>query len=306
MTTPPTLALPSVRNDVAPARHDARAASPIRFQLLHCQIEIDTDSPAVRSALAYLTVDAQQDVTPHAHALYRVAERAGVFDVFENGIPCGSGLDPQGVLHTLYTLVHEQAYRAHPPHLRIHAGLAAIAGQRIMIVGPKRAGKTSLTLRLAQDGVDVQGDELVVIDATGCARAFPRRFHVRSGTFRIIPELEGYRGRCPSALTPLGNRVHALAPTDLGRCWHITGGPVDAIIHLERQEGHSSRLHRLEPEESLARLQCQTTLPERSVFWVSTLIALVDGARNYLLHNGDLTTAAAMIKDLSTWETGGA
>lgn len=270
----------------------------IRFQLLHCLIEIDGPDPQVQAALAYLVVDAVQDVVPRITVRYQVTAETGGFVLTEGGLPVAVGLDASGVMQKIYTLAHEKAYSVHPPHLRIHAALATVSGRRVMIVGPKRAGKTTLITRLLHDGVDVHGDELVLVDADGLAIAFPRRFHVRPGTFLAIPELSGRQEHFPSTRTPKGTRICAMAPTDFGRDWQISAGPLDAVIHLERSQNALSRLEEIPSASSLERLHWHTAFPARSILWSAALLRVVNTAKNFVLLNGDLTEAAAVVKRL--------
>lgn len=61
---------------------------------------------------------------------------------------------------------------------RLHAALVEVCDERIMIVGPSGAGKTGLSVRLAQVGARVLSDEGVLIKA-GQALPLPRRVHIK-------------------------------------------------------------------------------------------------------------------------------
>ena len=272
--------------------------SPLGFQLLARRIEIATDNAAVLAALRYLAHDAVQDVAPFGQVGFRVVERDQGFQVFEDGAEIGAGLDPEGVMTLIYTHAHDAAFASLPPHLRLHAGCAQVDGRRILVVGRKRAGKTTLMLRLALDGVEVQGDEMVVVAANGLSMPFPRRFHVRAKTFALLPELNGREADFPSATLPTGKRVYAIAPTELGMRWRVPWSNIDCIVFLKNNHGGETALRKIGTEDALRRLHRQTAFPERSVAWLSELLGVVKQATNYVLINGDPNVASAMIRGL--------
>ena len=50
-------------------------------------------------------------------------------------------------------------------------GVTAARGRRILLVGPKGAGKTTLALCPLQDGYEIEGDENVFVTPDGLSRA---------------------------------------------------------------------------------------------------------------------------------------
>jgi hypothetical protein len=272
--------------------------STIRFQLLTCGVEIAVDDPAVRAALRYLVQDVAQDVRPHAGVRYEVLGRPGGFSVLEDGTEVGPCADADAVMHLIYHRAHEVAHRSLPPHVRVHAGCATIAGRRVVFVGSKEAGKTTLMLRLAHDGVEVHGDELVLITADGRSLPYPRRFHVRPATFPLIPEMAGREGEFPYTWTVGGRRLYSVSPSDFGRPWRLGPGPVDAIIHVKPNHGRETGVTEILPEAALKRLRRHVTFPERSIHWLTTLFGVVKQARNLVLINGSPVEAAAVVKHL--------
>lgn len=273
-------------------------APPIRFQALSHQVEIAADDPGVRAALAYLAQDAVHAEPPKTHLAYAVVPlREGGFVIFENGREIARGLDAVGAMHLIYRVAHGVVLGALPPHLRLHAGCATLAGRRVLFVGHKGAGKTTLMLRLLFDGVEVHGDELVLVPAEGDPQPFPRRFHVRASSLPLVADLAAVLPRVPS--TPASEEkeglLHAFAPTDAGFAWQVAPAPVDAVVFLSGGHGEATAIRTVTKVGALRRLRRHTTFPERSAAWFSVLLRLVDSATGYLLYNGDPAASAAVL-----------
>lgn len=274
---------------------------PIRFQLLTHDIAIHVDDAGIRQALAYLALDANHAAPPRLALNYIVLPAAGGgFDISENGSRIAAGIAPDAVMPLLYSACHKAAHDALPPHLRLHAGCATLGSKRILFVGRKGAGKTSLMLRLAFDDTEVQTDERMLIFADGQTLPYPRRFHVRPGSLDLLPELAAHHHRLPVAQTPEGGRLYAFAPSDIGRRWRIEPGPVDALVFLKGSHGAASRIEPLGLEPAMRRLHRQTTFPVRNSEWFTVLLRVASCADSYLLYNGDLNASATILRQTFT------
>ena len=270
----------------------------IRFQMLTCAIDIAVDDPEVIAALRYLVQQAEQAVEPQARVRYDVTGGPEGFRILEDGVLIGIEARPHDVMYVIYNRAHEAAYRTLPAHARIHAGCATVAGRRVVLVGSKEVGKTTLILRLIHDGIEVHGDELVLITADGRAWPYPRLFHVRPTTFPLIPELTGREEEFPVSRLSNGQVVYGVSPTDLGQDWRIAPAPIDAVVYLERNHGAETSAREITPEAALQRLSQHTSFPERSVEWFALLFGLVKQARNLVLINGGPQEAAAIVKNI--------
>lgn len=270
----------------------------IRFQMLACQVEIAADDADVIAALRYLAQDAAQDMEPQVRIHYAVFQGPDGFRILENGVAVDTQRLAHDVMYVIYGRAHQIAFGALPPHVRIHAGCAAVAGKRVLIVGEKEAGKTSLILRLIQDGVVVNGDETVLVTADGQSWPFPRRFHVRPTTFPLIPELAERQGEFPVSLLSDGGKVYGIAPTDLGREWAIAPAPIDALLFLKKNHGGETYAQDISPDEAFRQLCSHTKFPERSVEWFALLFRLVNQAKNRVIINGSLSQTAAIVRHI--------
>jgi hypothetical protein len=274
-------------------------AGELRFRLLTHAVTVTCDAPAALAALRFLAQDAEQAGQADYHLRYQVAALAGErFAVALDGLAIGTALHVDGVLDLVHASLHEAVSGSMPPHARIHAGLATIAGRRVLFVGRKGAGKTTLMLQLLTEGIEVLADELVLLGEDGMATPWPRRFHARDGSFRLVPGLAPLLPDLPAQTDPDGNRVRAVSPGDLGRPWRIAPAPVDDVVFLRPAHGEASTIRPLDKQRATRRLLRQTTLPDRSMAWAGRILALIHCSRTHLLYTGAPRESAALVRNL--------
>lgn len=269
----------------------------LSFQLLTHRIRLSFTTPEAGDVLRGLVVNAAHPHPPSLELHYRITMDEDGFRVALDGGDGAAGLSGDQLAQWVHASVYYTLHHSRPPHLRLHAACADPGGRRVLFVGRKRAGKTTLMLRLLRDGVPVRGDELVMLEADGTALPLPRRFHVRPGSFPLCPELADVQAAAPRLRLPGGGTAYALAPDELGHAWSIAPAPVDALVFLKPNHGGRSSLVHLPPESAARRLAKQISLPEFSPHWVEGLSRLVDCRRVYLLYNGDLDQSSAMLRN---------
>lgn len=190
------------------------------------------DHDGLLRVLRYLANGAAQRVAVEGSMRYHVAG-AGPYELFDDGVHLTTASTPDDVLFILY----QRCYGRLLEHLRLggwvplHGAMATVAGRRLLVLGEKGAGKTTLMLRLLYDGHAVEGDELV-FTREGVAVPMPRSFHVKAGTEALIPELAGRLDRLPATSTSDGTRIAAFDPSVAGFPWHIAAGPIDGAFVL--------------------------------------------------------------------------
>lgn len=269
----------------------------LQFRLLTHWVRVTCADSRVHQALRFLVPDAEQSGAPGFNIHYRVTEIAsGRFLVSLDGAAVGVGLEPDGVLDLIYTSVHEAVHQALPPHLRVHAGMATLGGRRVLFIGRKSSGKTTLMLQLLADGEEVHADEMALIFEDRVATPMPRRFHMRAGTFALISGLAALRPALPCQVNAGGHAIHSISPTEVGRPWRIFPAPVDDLVFIKPAHGQLSSLQSLDKASAARRLIRQATLPQRSVTWASVLLNLVHCSPTYLLYNGCPNESAALVR----------
>jgi hypothetical protein len=181
----------------------------------------------------------------------------------------------------------------------LHAAAAVIDGRRMAFVGDKRAGKTTLMLRLIQEGCAVQGDEYLVVTANG-AISIPRCLHVREASLDLLPALSERVRSLPFFTDWVGNVIHACPPSFAGGEWRIAEGPLDALVFLGSNFGGSSVLSPLGREAAFARMLESAILPATGrARAVARLRRLALGCGCWRLQTGNLDQAIDRLRGLA-------
>jgi len=154
--------------------------------------------------------------------------------------------------------------------------------------------------RLLCGGHPVEGDELALVRA-GVVVAFSRRFRLKPGVERFVPELVPLMEELPRTLQD-GLPVAAFDPSEAGLPWRLeTGGRVDAVVVAEADHGGASRVRALPSHESVRRLLGHSILIDRSEAARARLVeacSRLAGAGAYELRLGDLSEATRALASL--------
>lgn len=219
---------------------------------------------------------------------FAVRGEAGGYRIEQDGVACGVEATAESAGYALTSRIHAVSLSALPAFTKVHAGCASWQGRRLLAVGPPEAGKTTLMTRLAHEGFDVHGDELVLVSGA-TALPYPRRFGVRAATVGLIPQLAARRPGAPAA--PL-----VTDPADLGFEWTIEPGPVTAIFYLEPDHGRASRVAPCPKYLMAHQVMGQSTGPAGGTRpWIRDVCDMVDSAATYTLVLGDLDGAVTAV-----------
>ena len=266
-------------------------------RLLSCEFEIRTNSRDLYERLAYVVQRSDQNALP-------VAERYGISvlqsgDAFEISGDDGSPTAERSLadaLEALFVRLHRRALEMLPDHIRIHAASGLHDGRAFLIVGPKRAGKTTLALRLLVAGFDIVGDELVLLRG-GETTTFPRRFYVRNTTLPLLPPLPPAPGATPFTMSPSEGRLIAVDPTRFGRPWRIVAAEVSTILYLQPNHGCETFTVPCEKVEMVRRVMSECAAPPSGrKDWIADLCRTVDRARTFTVHIGTLDSAVLEVR----------
>ena len=235
----------------------------LRFQLLPCVVEVEAEDARLGPKLRYLSNAAEQDVRPLRSFHYAVAGH-GPYEIREDGDVVQCGATPDDVLAVIYRRCHQRALDllALGGWCVLHGGVARVGGRRLLVVGPKGTGKSTLMLRLLFGGHAVEGDELALV-RDGVVVAFPRRLRLKPGTERLVPEVAPMLPHLPTTLQD-GATVAALDPSEAGFAWRLDVAPVDAVVVAQRNHGGASELRELPPGAAVERLLGQSIRIDRS------------------------------------------
>ena len=223
------------------------------FQLLSCQISIRYEDPDLRQILDYLSLQAVQNIPGSASLSYLVTG-TGPYEIREEGDLLDRVHAKSDVQFHVYQRVYRRVLERYvlAGWIALHAGLVQVGGKRMLLLGAKGAGKTTLSTRLMFSGHRLEGDEIALLRHNE-VMACPRRLHFKPGIEKQIPELSSLLDDLPTSISS-NMTVKALDPSAAGFDWDIRSGPVDCIVNIEPNHGGTTRISRLSSFEILQHL----------------------------------------------------
>lgn len=173
----------------------------------------------------------------------------------------------------------------------IHGASVLIGGKRLLLVGKKGCGKSTLALHLALAGHCVEGDEHLLVRSNEVI-ARPRTLRVKESSMALIADAPKEVWAAPSIYNWDGSTIQAITPSFGGRPWVIRSGLLSAIVFLSANYGGRSVACPVAPSEALARLMEEIMLPGSGVAAAAGRIQrLSRGVPSYELMLGELKSA---------------
>jgi hypothetical protein len=268
-----------------------------RLQFLACTVEIRTDLAGFASKLRYLAQHADQDHVVTDHANFDVVREGESYVVREDGAVIFAETSGEIAFSSLFQRIHARAFAALPDDIRIHAASGIDQGRMFLLVGNPLSGKTTLALHLLLEGMEMVGDELVLL-RDGVAVAFPRKFYPRESSLALLPDLKLAGSDLPFVIDSHGARRVAIDPAALGRPWRIARAPVNAVFYLDPDFSRKTRLYPCTKVDMVRLVIEQCTPPlSRRTGWIADLCAMVNGADVWMIAVGDFASIAVDIRD---------
>jgi hypothetical protein len=235
--------------------------------------------------------DAEQDFPITNEAEYGLALNGRTYEIKRNGEVCYSSDDISKTIFSLMWLIHRDVLGGITDRIRIHSGCGEWEGRRFIVVGDKGAGKTTLMVRLLYNRFRILSDELALV-RDGKALPFPRRFHIKQESTRLLPALTDLFDTLPFNWTSYGHKMYSFTPRDAGYGWRIDEGDVRAVIYLEPNHGGESRIEECPKYRMVEKVMPMSFLSERDDHLkIGGLCGLIDNAECWVLHVGDLEGA---------------
>lgn len=267
------------------------------LQLLGCEFEIRTNAPELLDWIRLLAPHPQHDVPIDHREIVSVTWTGEVYRIAGDSGAEEFELSLTSLVDTLLNRLNARAIAGFSDHIRVRAACGTYEGRSFLIAGPSRSGKTVLAVRLLLDGLDITGDELVLLRDRS-AVPFPRQFQLGEDSVALLPELASLDKFAEIARHPRAERLVPLDPREFGRPWRIGPAPVAALFYLDPNFGASrTRLLRSAKVEMLRRLlpHCAPP-PSRRRNWLADLSATVDQADTFVVTLGDLPSASTAIR----------
>lgn len=220
-----------------------------------------------------------------------------IYEIKRNGEVCHSSDDISVSVFNLLWLIHRDALGGITDRIRIHAGCGEWQGRRFIVVGDKGVGKTTLMVRLLYSGFRMISDELILV-RDGKALPFPRRFHIKQESTKLLTFMSGLIDTLPFNWTSYGHKMYSFTPQDAGYRWKIDEGDVRAVIYLEPNHGGGSRIEECSKYRMVEKVMPMSFLSETADHMkIGGICGLVDNADCFVLHVGDLEGAVSGLQE---------
>jgi hypothetical protein len=227
--------------------------------------------------------------------LIRIEKGKDRFRIIEGGTVLSEQLMTRDVVDFLYAHIFSRTLAEAPGAPLLHAACLRRNGCRVLLVGMKGAGKTTLTVRLTLSGYDFEGDENVFI-RPGAVIARPRGMHVKARSLRFLPELGPLVPQLAALSDHTGDQIYNLDPRLFGRPWQIRQGKADVIILLRPNHGGFSSIRAIFTLTLARDIMAEIALPEEQRrAAIGTIVSLCSGAPGFDLSLGDHAGAVRCI-----------
>jgi hypothetical protein len=133
-------------------------------------------------------VTAKQDFPLWGNLLFNITNKNGVYCIQHDEEDFFPPPNPDSATIYLFGLINYYVRAKLPKLLTVHSGCATLNNKRFILVGDKGVGKTTLLCKLLFSGEMVHSDEYVILDDCQII-PFPRKFLIKEGTLKFVPEL---------------------------------------------------------------------------------------------------------------------
>ena len=257
---------------------------------------IRTSNGSIFAAIKFL--ECNPDIAPSAAAesVLTVAPFRGRFRIAEEGRDDTEVLGLTAVLNHFSSLLFRFDAKSYAGVL--HAASLRCGCRRVLLVGRKAAGKTTLALRLIQAGYDFEGDEHVLLDEADGVIARPRACHVKEASLALLPEAAAIITAAPVLLDDWGRKIFGVDPRSIGGSWRIERGQADCVIVLQPNHGGYSSIRPIPPLALAQALMAEYGLLSEAGRGaaISAIARLARISRGYDLSLGDHDTAVRCIQ----------
>jgi hypothetical protein len=247
-------------------------------------------------ALRFLECDPEIVGPPPEELTISVEPLRAYYRIVQNGELLREQMTTKSVLESLHAHLFILSLADHPAAPLVHAASLRRGERRILLVGPKGGGKTTLAMCLLQDGYEIEADEHVFVTPKGLI-ARPRGLRVKESAASIIPNLPQVLATAAFYEDGHGHRVYNVDPRQSGApSWRIEQGGADAVILVNPNHGGYSSIR---PVSSLTLVrevmaECGLSRIDRGKA-VSGVAKLIGTAKGFDLSLGDPSEAVACV-----------
>lgn len=206
---------------------------------------------------------------------------------------------PNYLISAMHWVILSDLVEGDPGAPFIHGATVVVGGRRLLLVGHKGCGKSTLSLYLAMAGHDVEGDEHLLLRESDVV-ARPRTLRVKDGSLGLVAGLPDSIWQAPSILNWDGTAIRSISPAVGGRPWVIRPGRLDAIVFLVANHGGRSAARPIAGNDAFGRLMGEIMLPPIGIAAASgRLRRLALQVPAYQLLLGDLDIAEWHLRNIA-------
>lgn len=217
-------------------------------------------------------------------------------------LPAGDLIEgsPSHLLSAMHRVIMADLIEGDPDASFVHGATIRIGGRRLLVIGHKGCGKSTLALHLAMAGHDIESDEHLLVRRHEVI-ARPRTMRVKDGSFGLVAGLPASVWSAPVLTNWDGGTIRSISPAIGGRPWVIRAGQLDAIVFLMANHGGRSAARPIAHAAAFGRLMAEVVLPQAGIAAAAgRLRELVLGVPSYQLLLGDLSVAEWHLRNISS------
>ena len=273
------------------------AGTTIQWQVLDIKIRLKLpDTEFAELAGEFVANPLQPGIVPQTLLELVVEHGPQGYRLLAEGKAYPLAQTPRDAVYALHLVLEKtlpQRVLGGPP--RLHGFAAKLPDGDAVFVGAQGAGKTTTALALLKAGVEVYGDEKLLILDNG-ARVYPRQFHLKKPSLEIFPELRSLYNNRPGFQHFSTMPFVFMDPTDMGQKWRAPHITPTAVYYIRPNFGQNSRLDEASAHELLPLLleQCVPGSLEFGAH-LQRLNALLNTCHTYYLFNGTPETTVQIL-----------
>jgi hypothetical protein len=216
--------------------------------------------------------------------------------IVQDGTVAREVMTAQAAMEFLHVQLFTSSLGDFPNASILHAACLRRDGHRLLLVGSKGTGKSTLTLRLIRAGYEIEGDEHVFLEGTQVV-ARPRACRIRESSLKYLPEMADVITSSPRYQEPWSGTIFNVDPRAFGIDWRIERGAVACIVVLRPNHGGYSSIRPMQPSVLVQCLMSETGWRERRrSASVASMAAVASSSRAFDLSLGDHATALRCIE----------
>jgi ABC-type cobalamin/Fe3+-siderophores transport system ATPase subunit len=183
--------------------------------------------------------------------------------------------------------------------LLLHGASLRVGGSNVVLVGDKAAGKTTLCLKALASGIQVYGDEHVLISGSHL-NTRPRTLRVKEGSIHVVTEMAAAIQECPYLVNWDDSRIYSMAPETSDVRWQLAPYSVDHFICLSPNHNGCSDLEQWSSDETFQMAMTQCFLPDEGRgLSLAALHTWIGKAKCWNLRLGNLDQAIGLLQQMA-------